>query len=196
MKYGEIELALGQEGLFELSRTKKAIGYGFSKDGAVSLYINTETRSDKNTLILHPRFESVKARLLSIDGIIPGTAPQRFSSNYGQFPKGETPAGKENYFGLPFGVEHRAALDDLLDILSTPTSESQSRPVKPTKKAAVNVEPPITPQTRQSITSSVEFSPQTSVQESSSVQTPASKGFVVAVGVVCTLAAVLVMNWL
>ncbi|MGY0218369.1 DUF2002 family protein [Endozoicomonadaceae bacterium StTr2] len=115
MNYQDVERAVSRLGLSEVSRTKKAVGY--SRLGSTAdVYINTETKTEKNTLIIHPRFGCSLHELLDIPGVM-RTQEQRFSSNYGHFPIGITPKGKENHFGIPFGFRDTAALEVLLEAL-------------------------------------------------------------------------------
>ena len=125
MKHQDVEQFLHDQGLQEVTRTKKAIG--FSTDGGqVEVYVNTETASDNNTLIIHPHFASMKNELLGISGVIPGTTEYRFSSNYGHFPKAKTPKGKDNYHGIPFGFSTTIALRSLLEMINVTATESVS----------------------------------------------------------------------
>lgn len=123
MKHHDVEKFLHGQGLQEVARTKKAIG--FSVDGGqAEVYVNTETASDNNTLIIHPHFASMKNELLAIPGVIASTAEYRFSSNYRHFPKGRTNAGKENHHGIPFGFSSPSALKELLEAINAVVTES------------------------------------------------------------------------
>ena len=123
MKHQDVEKFLHEQGLQEVSRTKKAIG--FSVDGGqAEVYVNTETASDNNTLIIHLHFASMKNELLDILGVISGTAEYRFSSNYGHFPKARTNKGKDNYHGIPFGFSTTLALQSLLETINVTATES------------------------------------------------------------------------
>ena len=71
MLYQDVENILKQLGLNEVSRTKRAIG--FSKGSSVaSAYINSETKTARNTLILHPDYESQLSSLTRINGVYQG----------------------------------------------------------------------------------------------------------------------------
>ena len=123
MKHQDVEKYLLEQGLREVSRTKKAIG--FSVDGGqAEAYVNTESVSDNNTLIIHPHFANMRDELLEIPGVIPGTAEYRFSSNYGHFPRATTKNGKENYHGIPLGFSSTSAIQALLEAINMTVIES------------------------------------------------------------------------
>ncbi|MET4693622.1 DUF2002 family protein [Endozoicomonas lisbonensis] len=122
MKHQDVEKVLKRLGLEEVSRTKKAIGFASAGD-LVEVYVNTETKSSSNTLVIQPHYLTQKQDLLNISGVIAGVPPERFSSNYRQFPKKETPKGKENYYGIPFGFSEPSALEEFLDVLGLVVAE-------------------------------------------------------------------------
>lgn len=123
MKHQDVEQFLHDQGLQEVSRTNKAIG--FSVDGGqAEVYVNTETASDNNTLIIHPHFANMRNELLGIPDVISGTTEFRFSSNYGHFPRTTTKKGKENYHGIPFGFSTSSALQSLLEAINMTVAES------------------------------------------------------------------------
>ena len=113
MKYQDVENVLNQVGLKEVSRTDHAIGFA-SGAGPAVIYINTETKTERSTLILHPDYESQLGQLVKLDGVYQGRSNFRSSDDYVAFPDKSMAIGGRSYFGLSFSFESKEAVIALL----------------------------------------------------------------------------------
>lgn len=119
MKYQDVEKVLVQAGLKEVSRTERAIGFTAEQAPAV-IYINTETRTARNTLILHPRYESRLSQLTKLSGVYQGRSSFRSCDDYTDFPDRSMAVGGRSHYGLSFCFESEAAVRDLLKAIQQP----------------------------------------------------------------------------
>ena len=113
MKYQDVENVLNQMGLKEVSRTDRAIGFAASSGPAV-IYINTETQTERSTLILHPNYENQLGQLVKLNGVYQGRSNFRSSDDYTDFPDCSMTIGGRSHFGLSFSFESKEAVIALL----------------------------------------------------------------------------------
>jgi len=81
------------------------------------IYINKQAGEKASGLVIHPRFESYKAELLSITGV-ETTGTLNHKSSMRKFPK-RMNRGKEPIpFGIPFGFETKGSMREFVEMLA------------------------------------------------------------------------------